>query len=113
MKTIEEREWSNYKGELMFLDEVKQEVAKVSNVLLTIANAYQPSQEFTLNIAEIRKLNKAVEVLEAAPFEDDNKFWFEDDHFAVLQKVVLSLVPRIPNLARSAGEVEDLFTDNN
>lgn len=111
MRTIEEREWSNYKGAVMFTDEAGEVPAKVSDVLLTVANGYQPSADLLLNIADIRKLNKAVEVLEQPPFAEDNKFWFEDSHFEVLQRVVLSLAPRLPALARSAGEIEDLFTE--
>ncbi len=111
MKTIEEREWLDYKGKTQFKDAEGQVNAQVSDVLLTVANAYQPSDKLLLNTAEMRKFNKAVDVLEQPPFVDDNKFWFEDDHFAVLKKVVMELVTR-HFMARSAGEVEDLFKEN-
>lgn len=110
MRTIKEREWLDYKGKTQFKDAEGKANAQVSDVLLAVANSYQPSQTLVLNTAEMRKFNKAVDVLEQPPFEEDNKFWFEDDHFAVLKKVVMELVTRHV-LARSAGEVEDLFKE--
>ena len=111
MKTIEEKEWLDYKGNTQFKDAEGKVNAQVSDVLLAVANAYQPSDKLILNTAEMRKFNKAVDVLEQPPFADDNKFYFEDDHFAVLKKVVLELITR-HFMARSAGEVEDLFNES-
>ena len=111
MKTIDEREWLDYRGKTQFKDAEGSVNAKVSDVLLVVANAYIPTSELTLIPAEMRKFNKAVEVLEAPPFEDDNKFWFEDDHFTILKKVVVTLASKLPSFARSSGEIEDLFTE--
>jgi len=109
MKTIEEKEWRDYKGESKGKEEADGPRAMVSDVLLVVANAYVPTEGLILNTAEMRKFNKAVDVLEQPPFTDDDKFWFEDDHFEVLKKVVVYMAPRLLTLARSSGEVEDLF----
>lgn len=111
MKFILETEWRDYRGKIGFKDAEERAVALISDVLLVVVNTYQPDRDFALTIAEIRKLNKAVEVLEQPPDEDD-EFRFEDDHFLVLKKVVLALAPRLPLLARSSGVLEDLFEES-
>lgn len=120
MKTVREREWRDHKGKTkgakeLLLRSVPSEAtdgpqAMVSDVLLAIANFYAPTDGLTLNTPDVRKFNKAVDKLEQVPVT--GKFELEDDHFEVLKRTITYLAPKHPVFALDAGEVEDLFNQD-
>lgn len=110
MKTITEREWTDFKGKTQFLDEEETKIAMVSDVLLVIGNTYKPSDQLILSVGEIRKFNHAMDTLEEDPV--DGKYHIEEDRFEVLEKVVNFLTLHINVFARSAGGIEDLFKED-
>jgi hypothetical protein len=71
-----------------------------------LAGMYEPFPRLTLKTADIRKLNKAIDILEAGP--DGGYFAFEEADFEVLEQV-LNIFANASNLARSAPYVEDLL----
>lgn len=80
----------------------------IGEVLADFAGAYQPIGELSLKTnAEIRTLNKGVDILEAGP-EDGYFFIEQDDVFKMLQNVTTTMI-RNSTLARAAPYVEDLF----
>jgi hypothetical protein len=78
----------------------------VASVLADLAGQYIPIQGMTLKTEAIRKLNKAIDVLEAEP--ENGYFAFEDEDFKVLQKVAVTLAEN-SRLARSAPHIEDVL----
>jgi hypothetical protein len=71
-----------------------------------LAGEYQPIPTLSLKTAEIRKLNKALDVLEAGP--EGGYFALEDEDFKVLEQVLISFAEN-SNMARSAPYIEDIL----
>jgi hypothetical protein len=71
-----------------------------------LAGMYQPVEGMSLKTAEIRKLNKAIDVLEAGPA--DGYYAFEEADFETLKRVLV-IFAEISNHARSAPYIEDLL----
>ncbi len=107
MKTIQEREWRDYRGNTQPTSKEGNPNAMVSDVLLSVASFYAPTEGLTLNTDDIRKFNRAKNKLEQPPV--DGQLEFEDAHYEVLKRVVVYLIPNHPALFLSAGEVVDLF----
>jgi hypothetical protein len=80
------------------------EPKSIGEALIELAGNYIPIQGMTLKTAEIRKLNKAIDVLEAGP--EDGFFALEDEDFKVLKQVSVALA-EVSNMARSAPVIED------
>ena len=78
----------------------------IGETLAGLAGQYVPIQGRTLKTAEIRKLNRAIDVLEAAPAE--GYFAIEDEDFKVLVQVAVTLAEN-SSLARSAPVIEDIL----
>ena len=78
----------------------------IGETLAGLAGQYVPVQGLTLKTAEIRKLNKAIDVLEADP--EDGYFAIEDEDFKVLKQVAVTLAEN-SSLARSAPIIEDIL----
>lgn len=76
----------------------------IGEILAELAGSYVPIQGMTLKTAEIRKLNKAIDVLEAGPTA--GYFALEDEDFNILKEVIVTLAENT-NLARSAPVIED------
>jgi hypothetical protein len=86
----------------------KADPQMVGVTLASLVGKYIPIPNMTLKTAEIRKLNKAIDILEAEP--DDGWFAFEDEDFKVLQRVAVGLI-EATNMARSAPMIEDLLNE--
>ena len=84
------------------------ETGSIGDVLANLAGMYQPIRELTLKTAEIRKLNKAIDVLEAG--SENGHFALEDEDFKVLKRVVVTLAEN-SSMARSAPIIEDILND--
>ena len=82
-------------------------------ILSSIANSYQPSQNLVLSIGEIRSLNKAVDILEENINNSDAVMEMEDEHFLVIKRVILDLLPRInvPIVLRNSPQIEDFLEE--
>jgi hypothetical protein len=76
----------------------------IGEILAELAGNYVPIQGMALKTAEIRKLNKAIDVLEAGPV--GGYFALEDEDFNILKEVIVTLAENT-NLARSAPVIED------
>ena len=83
-----------------------QDDNSIGDTLAGLAGQYVPIQGLTLKTAEIRKLNKAIDVLEADA--EDGYFAIEDEDFRVLKRVAVSLAEN-SSLARSAPIIEDIL----
>ena len=84
---------------------VKADDDTIVKVLINLAGMYQPIQGLTLKMADIRRLNRAIDILEGDP-DDDGYFALEDEDFKVLKLVTITLAEN-SSLARSAPAVED------
>ena len=84
----------------------RDEPEGIGETFAKLAGMYQPIQGLTLKTAEIRKLNKAIDVLEAEP--EGGYFALEDEDFKVLGKVLIAFAES-SNLARSAPFIEDIL----
>lgn len=78
----------------------------IGEVFAEVASSYVPIEGMVLKTAEIRKLNKSIDVFEAGP--EDGYFALEDEDFNVLKRVLVTLVEST-NLARSAPDIEDIL----
>jgi hypothetical protein len=78
----------------------------IGEMISDFAGIYQPIEGLKLSTAEIRKLNKAIDVLEAGP--ERGYFAIEDEDFGILQRVTVALIES-SSLARAAPYVEDIF----
>lgn len=81
--------------------------ATTGDVLAFIADQYVPQQGFQLTLAEIRKLNKAIDVLYTVPV--DGVYRLEDEDFAVLSRTAQHMVLLMGIWSRSAPEIEDII----
>jgi hypothetical protein len=80
----------------------------IGEILAELAGNYIPIQGMALKTAEIRKLNKAIDVLETGP--EDGYFALEDEDFKVLKEVAVTLA-EATNMARSAPVIEDALNE--
>ena len=89
----------------------EQGVADMAYILSFVCNNYQPSQSLMLSIGEIRSLNRAVDVLEENIDDDGVIIEMEDEHFLIMKRVVLDLLPKMamPVILRNAPQVEDFL----
>ena len=78
----------------------------IGETLAGLSGQYVPIQGLTLKTAEIRKLNRAIDVLESDP--EDGYFAIEDEDFKVLKQVAVTLAEN-SSLARSAPVIEDIL----
>lgn len=76
----------------------------IGEILVELAGNYIPIQGMALKTAEIRKLNKTIDVLEGGT--ESGYYAFEDEDFKVLKQVVITMAEST-NMARSAPEIED------
>lgn len=87
-----------------------ERAARPAEVLARLANLYQPSPKLELNLGEIRSLVRAVDALEKHATDDTVEF--EDEHWAVLAKVVRNVLPRVTSPAgffRDVPAIEDVL----
>jgi len=108
LKYIREEQFLNVKGDPYRLrDENGTDTdASVKDVLRLLLEVYQPSQELTLQMTELRAYNKVLDVLEDGP-QEDGHLRFEDVDFDLLKKLALHYAPLV--LIRNAPLVEDLL----
>jgi hypothetical protein len=78
----------------------------IGDILAELAGNYVPIQGMALKTTEIRKLNKAIDVLEIGPA--GGYFALEDEDFNILKEVIVTLAENT-NLARSAPVIEDIL----
>ena len=81
----------------------------IGEMISDFAGIYQPIEGLKLTTAEIRKLNKAIDVLEAG--SERGYYAIEDEDFGILQRVTVSLIES-SSLARAAPYVEDIFSNS-
>jgi hypothetical protein len=99
----------HYIKDELFRNHLKpEEPPAIGEFLRGLAGQYQPIEGLKLNMGEIRKLNKALAVLEAEP--EDGHFALEDEDFQVLRRVAITFIES-SNLARSAPLLEDVLND--
>ncbi len=79
----------------------------ISATFAGLAGSYVPIRGLTLKTADIRKLNRAIDILEAGP-DKSGVLALEDEDFQVLRQVVIALAEN-SNMARSAPIVEDIL----
>lgn len=118
MKFIKQELFLDYKGNTRLagdLDKANPDrPAWNGEVIAFIADQYVPREGLTLNSGEIRKLNKAVEVLYSGITvlqneSEDGYYTLEDEHYETLKEVVLQFVIILPIWSRSTPQVEDIF----
>ena len=88
--------------------------ATVGELLHWLLNSYQP--QVLLNLgqpplgnADLRSLNRAIDILEGEPQEIDGYYRFEDQDFAVVKKVVIAMAPVLT--PRNSPILEDLLDE--
>ncbi len=67
---------------------------KLLVVVKLFSSLYQPLQQLRLDEAGVRKLNKALDVLEADP-DEDGYYALEDEHFESIKAVVSAMMLNI------------------
>lgn len=84
------------------------EEATVGAVIKLLLERYQPvpAQGRVLEIADLRRLNKALDTLDSGP-DDDGYYAFEDEHWGVTRKVISWNSPLY--LVRNAPLLDDVI----
>ena len=109
MKYVKEEQFVTVTGQSFAINgvkgdaEAKTDAASMGEVLHWLAASYNPQLGVQLNLPDLRKLNKAIDVLEAAP--ENGLYAFEDADFNVLKKVAPQIAVYLS--PRNAPLVED------
>ena len=108
LKYIREDQFMNVKGEPYRIRDIdgNETEASTKDVLRLLIEVYQPSQELTLQMTDLRKYNKILDVLETGP-QEEGHLRFEDNDFELLKKLALHYAPLV--LIRNAPLVEDML----
>ena len=121
MKIIEEQYIKDRNGEIVEVQTRDTEASEESTlmklnlswVLARVCNSYTPSPELTLPISEIRSLQKILDILEDKKLKIGGKLEFEDEHYKVLKKVALHILPTVVYLPllMAAPQIEDILNN--
>ena len=98
-------------NEVILVKDDEEFVPTMSYILSYIANGYTPSQTLTLSVGEIRHLNKALDAIEEYGGEVDKVIEIEDEHFTIIKRVVMDMLPRIliQPILRNSPQIEDFL----
>ena len=121
MKYITEQYLLDRKGELLKIN-IRNENNTITSITATICwvlkyviNGYTPSENLTLSLGEIRSLNKILDTLDDYTDRIDQQMTFSEEHFEVLQKVTLTMLPYIllNPILMNAPQIVDILENTN
>ena len=98
---------------VILINSGEQEETNMAYILSFLLNNYQPNQSLVLSIGEIRSLNGAIDLLEENIYDEGVVIEMEDEHFFILKKVILDLLPKIniPAILRNAPQISDFLDE--
>jgi len=113
MKYIKEDTFYDRKNESIEVDiEGEKKVWTIGRMIYTLANSWVAGiKGLELNIGEIRKLQKCLDVLEDdLENETTEYFEFKEDEYETLKKVVLGIAVQVPFFSKHSPQIEDILT---
>jgi hypothetical protein len=110
MKYLQEGPVLDRRGEPIVIPSTEPIEVTVSWLLDFLMKQYMPTPDLTLQPAEVRLYNKALDAIEAGP--ENGWFGFEDSHFDLMRKVCMVVAPRIllTQISLNTPQIEDMFT---